>query len=111
MSYNRVVIVGNAVRDPELKTVGANETSLCELAFAVNERQKVNGEWEKKTTFLDVTFWGRTAEMVDKYVEKGTQVLIEGRLDVDKWEKDGKKYSKVKVVGDTVRFVGGRKDS
>ena len=111
MSYNRVVIVCNAVRDPELKTVGANSTSLCEIPFAINERQKVNGEWAKKTTFLDVTFWGRTAEMVDEYGDKGTQLLIEGRLDVDKWEKDGQKFSKVKVVGDNVRFVGGRKDS
>ena len=48
---------------------------------------------------------------MDEYVDKGTQLLIEGRLDVDKWEKDGQKFSKVKVVGDNVRFVGGRKDS
>jgi single-strand DNA-binding protein len=107
-SYNRVVLVGNLTRDLDLRYVG-NNTAVCELGLAVNERRKAaNGEWVEETTFVDVTLWGRTAEIASEYLSKGSNVLIEGRLKLDTWEKDGQKRSKLRVVGERMVMLGGR---
>ena len=100
-SYNRVVLVGNLTRDPELRYIPSG-TAVTEIGLAVNDRRKgPNGDWIEETTFVDVTLWGRTAEIASEYLSKGSSVLIEGRLKLDTWEKDGKKNSKLRVVGET----------
>jgi single-strand DNA-binding protein len=77
--------------------------------LAVNDRRKnSSGEWVEETTFVDVTLWGRTAEVASEYLNKGSSVLVEGRLRLDTWEKDGKKNSKLRVVGDRMQMLGGR---
>lgn len=108
-SYNRVILVGNVTRDPELRYI-ASGTAVCDLGLAVNDRKKTaSGEWVEETTFIDVTLWSRTAEVAGEYLSKGSPVLIEGRLKYDTWETpDGQKRSKLRVVGEKMQMLGGR---
>ncbi|MGD9722193.1 MAG: single-stranded DNA-binding protein [Pirellulales bacterium] len=107
-SYNRVILLGNLTADPELRYIPSG-TAVTELRMAVNDRRKTaSGEWVEETTFVDVTLWGRTAEVATEYLNKGSSVLVEGRLKLDTWEKDGKKNSKLRVVGDKMQMLGGR---
>ncbi|MDG2409663.1 MAG: single-stranded DNA-binding protein [Pirellulales bacterium] len=107
-SYNRVVLVGNLTRDPELRYISSG-TAVTELGLAVNDRKKSSsGEWVEDTQFIDVTLWGRTAEVASEYLGKGSSLLIEGRLKLDRWEKDDKKYSKLRVVGEKMEFLDKR---
>lgn len=107
-SYNRVVLIGNLTRDPELRYI-ASGTAVCDIGLAVNDRRKgPNGDWIEETTFVDVTLWSRTAEVVSEYCTKGAPLFVEGRLKLDTWEKDGKKNSKLRVVGEKIQLLGGR---
>jgi single-strand DNA-binding protein len=74
----------------------------------VNDRVKRGDQWVEEATFVDVTLWGRTAEIANEYLSKGAPVLIEGRLKLDRWEKDGQKHSKLKVVGERLQMLGGK---
>jgi single-strand DNA-binding protein len=107
-SFNRVVLVGNLTRDPELRYIPSG-TAVTDVGLAVNDRRKgANGEWIEETTFVDVTLWGRTAEIASEYLNKGSSVLVEGRLKLDTWEKDGKKNSKLRVVGERMVMLGSK---
>jgi len=107
-SFNRVILIGNLTRDPELKYLQSG-MAVSEIGLAVNDRRKgQNGEWIEETTFVDVTLWGRTAEVVNEYVTKGSPLFVEGRLKLDSWEKDGKKNSKLRVVGEKVQLIGSK---
>ena len=111
-SFNRVILVGNLTRDVELRWTQSG-TAVTELGLAVNDRVKRNDEWVDETTFVDITLWGRTAEVAGEYLSKGAPVLIEGRLKLDSWEdkNDGKKRYKLRVVGEKMQMLGGRKTS
>ena len=107
-SYNRVILMGNMTRDVELKYTPGG-TPVTDITLAVNDRRKnAQGEWVDETTFVDVTLWGRTAELAGEYLGKGSPLLVEGRLKLDSWETDGQKRSKLRVVCDRMQFVGGR---
>jgi single-strand DNA-binding protein len=108
-SFNRVVLMGNLTRDPELRYIPSG-TAVCDIGLAVNDRRKTpNGEWVEETTFVDVTLWARTAEVAGEYLSKGSPVLVEGRLKYDTWEtQDGQKRSKLRVVAERLVMVGGR---
>ncbi|TWU28508.1 single-stranded DNA-binding protein [Bythopirellula polymerisocia] len=106
-SFNRVVLLGNLTRDIELRYVGSG-MAVTDIGLAVNDRVKRNDQWTEETTFVDITLWGRTAEVANEYLSKGSSVLIEGRLKLDTWEKDGQKHSKLKVIGERMQMVGGR---
>ncbi len=107
-SFNRVILVGNLTRDVEVKYT-ANQTAVTDIGLAVNDRRKTaTGEWVDEPTFLDVTLWGRTAEIASQYLSKGSPVLIEGRLKLDTWESEGQKRSKLRVVGERMQMLGGR---
>src|SRR5690606_8891930 len=108
-SYNKVILVGNLTRDPELRYL-ASGTAVTEIGLAVNERYKNNkGEWVDDTVFVDITLWARLAEIAGEYLNKGSSVLIEGRLKLDSWEtNDGQKRSKLKVIGEKMQMLGGR---
>ena len=102
-SFNRVILVGNLTRDPELKYIPSG-MAVSEIGLAVNDRRKnAQGEWIEETTFVDVTLWGRQAEVASEYLNKGSSVLIEGRLKLDSWEKEGKKQYKLRVVGERMQ--------
>ncbi len=107
-SYNRVILVGNLTRDVDLRYTPSG-TAVTEIGMAVNDRRKnQNGEWVEEPTFVDVTLWGRQAEVAGEYLSKGSSVLIEGRLKLDTWESDGQKRSKLKVIGERMQMLGGR---
>lgn len=108
-SYNRVILLGNVTRDPELRYTPGG-MAVTDLGLAVNDRRKnASGEWVDETTFVDITLWGRTAEIASEYLSKGSPAFIEGRLKLDSWEaQDGQKRSKLKVVGEKLQLLGGR---
>lgn len=107
MSFNKVILMGNITRDPELKFTPSGKP-FCEIGVACNEQwTDASGEKKEKVDFFGVVFWGRTAESVVKYFTKGKPILIEGKLSQDRWEKDGKTETKTKVIGETWRFAGG----
>jgi single-strand DNA-binding protein len=106
-SFNRVILVGNITRDPELRYIPSG-TAVSDITLAVNDRVKRNDQWVEETTFVDVTLWGRTAEVANEYLSKGSPLLVEGRLKLDRWEKDGQKHSKLRVVGERMQMLGGR---
>ncbi len=107
-SFNRVILVGNLTRDIELRYTPGG-TAVTEVGLAVNDRRKSqSGEWVEETTFVDVTLWGRTAEVASEYLSKGSPLLVEGRLKLDTWETDGQKRSKLRVVGERMQMLGNR---
>ena len=107
-SFNRVILMGNLTRDPELKYIQSG-TAVTEIGLAVNDRKKTpSGEWIEETTFVEITLWGRIAEIVSEYCAKGRPILVEGRLKLDTWETDGQKRSKLRVVGEQVQLLGSR---
>lgn len=107
-NFNRVILLGNLTRDVELRYT-SRQTAVTDIGLAVNDRRKsAEGEWVEETTFVDVTLWGRTAEIASQYLGKGSPVLVEGRLKLDTWETDGQKRSKLHVVGDRMQMIGGR---
>ena len=109
-SFNRVILVGNVTRDVELRYTPQG-TAVTDIGMAVNDRVKKQGEWVEETTFVDITLWGRTAEVAGEYLSKGAPVLIEGRLKLDMWEQDGQKRSKLKIIGERMQMLGGRSGS
>lgn len=107
-SFNRVILMGNITRDFEVKYLPSG-MAVTELGLAVNDRRKnQQGEWVEETTFVDITLWGRTAEVAGEYLSKGSPVLIEGRLKLDQWEKEGQKHYKLRVVGERMQMLGGK---
>ena len=107
-SFNRVILIGNLTQDPELRYL-QNQTAVTEVGIAVNDKRKnAQGEWIEETTFVDVTFWARTAEVVCEYLKKGASLLVEGHLKLHKWETDGQKRSKLRVVCDRMVMLGGK---
>jgi len=100
--------VGNLTRDVELRTT-KDGTNVCDLGVAYNKKRKSqDGGWEDEVSFFDVTLWGNTAKVADDYLKKGSPVLIEGELVQDRWEQDGQKRSKVKIVGRKMVMLGQR---
>ena len=108
-SFNRVILMGNLTRDPEIRSTSGG-TAVTDIGLAINDRRKgTDGQWVDETTFVDVTLWGRTAEVAGEYLTKGSPVLIEGRLKLDSWTaNDGQKRNKLKVIGERMQMLGNR---
>ena len=108
-NFNKVLLVGNLTRDPELKHTPSNQ-AVAQIGLAGNRQYNTkDGEKREETTFVDCEAWGRTAEVMCQYLAKGRPVLVEGRLKLDQWQdKDGNNRSKLKVVIENFQFVGGR---
>lgn len=110
-SFNKVILIGNLTRDPQVRyTTGG--TAVTEIGMAVNRTwfDKQSNSKREEVTFVDVTLWGRQAEIAGEYLSKGRPVLIEGRLELDTWDdrESGQKRSKLKVVGENMQLLGGR---
>src|SRR5215207_889583 len=106
-NINRVILVGNLTRDPELRHTPSG-TSVCKLRLAVNSRQKdaATGEWGEKPNYFDVTVWGNQGENCARFLSKGRPVAVDGRLDWREWEaQDGTKRQAVEFIGS--REAGG----
>jgi len=109
-SINRVVIVGNLTRDPELRALPSG-TSVCSLRIAVNDRVKdqATGEWTDKANYFDVDVFGGQGERCAQWLSRGRQVAVEGRLRWREWEtQDGQKRQAVSIAADNVQFIGPR---
>ena len=109
-SVNKVILVGNCTRDPEVRYTPKG-TAVTDLGLAMNRYYSSDGgEKREETTFVDVTLWGRQAEVAAEYLKKGRPVYIEGRLQMDSWEdkNSGQKRSKLKVVGEQMQLLGSR---
>ncbi|HSB27710.1 MAG TPA: single-stranded DNA-binding protein [Pyrinomonadaceae bacterium] len=111
MSFNKIIIVGNLGRDPELRYT-AQGTPVCSFTMATNERRKDrNGEMQDHTTWFRITMWNRLAETASQYLHKGKSVYIEGRLRVDEYvDRDGKPRYALEVFGTDMQFIGSRQD-
>lgn len=104
---NMVVVMGNCTRQPEIRYL-AKGTAVTEIGIAINSYYKSeSGEKCEKTTFVDVTLWGRQAEIAAEYLKKGHPVYIQGRLELDQWEDkaSGVKKQRLKVVGETIQLL------
>lgn len=107
-NLNKVLIIGNLTRDPEIRQTPKG-TAVAEISIAINRVWKdEQGNKQEETTFVEVTLWGRTAELAQKYLTKCRPVYVEGRLQMDSWEdkKTGKKRQKMKIVGENMQFLG-----
>jgi single-strand DNA-binding protein len=112
-NINRVVLVGNLTRDPELRHTPSG-MAVCSLRLAVNSRRKdpSTGEWGEKPNYFDITVWGNQGESCAQYLSKGRPVAVDGRLDWREYEaKDGSgKRQAIEIIADSVQFLGGRGD-
>jgi single-strand DNA-binding protein len=107
-SFNKVILLGNLTRDPEVRYTPKG-TAVTDLGLAVNRTYTAdNGEKREEVTFVDVTFWGRTAEVAGEYLKKGRPIFVEGRLQLDSWDdkQSGQKRSKLKVIGENMQMLG-----
>jgi single-strand DNA-binding protein len=112
-SFNRVVLVGNLTRDPQVRYTPSG-TAVAEIGLAVNRTwfDKQTNTKREETTFVDVTLWARDAEVAGEYLTKGRQVLIEGRLQLDTWDdkQTGQKRSRLRVVCERLVMLGSKAD-
>lgn len=113
-SFNKVILMGNLTRDPQVRHTPSG-SAVCELGLAVNRSwyDKQSNSRKEEVTFVDVTLWGRQAEVAGEYLGKGRSVMIEGRLQLDTWQdkESGQNRSKLRVVCENMTMVGGRGES
>jgi len=105
-NYNKVMLIGNLTRDPQLRYT-PSQMAVCDFGLAVNRRTRTSGgEQREETCFVDITAWGKQAETLSKYVTKGRQLFVEGRLTFDQWEtQDGQRRTKLKVTLEGFQFL------
>jgi single-strand DNA-binding protein len=107
-NFNKVILLGNLTRDVELRHTQGGQ-ALAKFGMAINRKYTVNGEAKETTCFVDLTAWGRQAEVLSQYVKKGSQLFVEGRLEYSTWEAEGGgKRSKLEVVVENFQFVGSK---
>ncbi len=112
MSFNKIILVGNLGKDPELRYT-PQQLAVCSFTMATNDRRKDKaGEWQNVATWFKVTLWGRQAETASKYLSKGRPVYIEGRLGVEEWtDRDNNTRYTLAVNATDMQFIGSREDA
>jgi single-strand DNA-binding protein len=110
-SLNKVFLLGNLTRDPDLRGF-ANGQNVCDLGLAVSRRFMSNGQEQEETCFVDVVVWGKAASNCRQYLSKGSQVMVEGRLQLDSWEdrNGGGRRTKLRVVAENIQFMNRRRE-
>ena len=109
-SLNKVMLIGNLTRKPEFRYTPKG-SAICDIGMAINRSYTTDsGEKKEEVTFIDVTFWGKVAEIVAQYCQKGNPLFVEGRLQLDTWEDKatGEKRSKLKVTGENIQLLGSK---
>lgn len=106
--YNKVILIGNLTRDPELRYTPQG-TPVATFSLAINYSYKQGDEWKKETTFIDIVVFGKQAESCGQYLNKGSSALVEGRLQERRWESDGQQRRKFEVVAQSVKFLSSKK--
>ena len=108
-SFNKVILMGNLTRDPDVRQTGAGGMKVARLGLAVNERRRDrSGQMQDVPVYVDVDAWDKLAELCGQYLAKGSPVLVEGRLQMDSWEKDGVKHQKLKVRATVVKCLAAK---
>jgi single-strand DNA-binding protein len=106
-SFNKVILMGNLTRDPERRYTPKG-TAVTEFAIAINRVYNTeSGEKKEEVSYFDIVAWGRQAEICAQYLNKGRPVLVEGRLQQDRWEQEGQKKSRIRVIAENIRLLGG----
>ena len=108
--YNKIILIGNLTKDPELRYTPQG-TPVASFRIAVNSKYKQSDGFKEETLFIDIVTFGKQAETCSQYLNKGSSVLAEGRLQERKWESEGQQRSKVEVVAQTIRFLPKRSDA
>jgi single-strand DNA-binding protein len=106
--YSKVILIGRLTKDPELRYTPKG-TPVASFSLAVNYRYKQSDEMKEETTFIDIVVFGKLAEFSGQYLNKGTAVIVDGRLQQRRWESDGQQKSKIEVVAQSVNFLPGSK--
>ena len=105
-NFNKVILMGNLTRDPELRSTQTG-TQVCKFGLAVNRKYTVNGQQQEETCFVDLTAFGRQAEVINQYCAKGRPLFVEGRLQFSTWQtQEGQKRSKLEVIVENFQFMG-----
>ena len=105
-SFNKVILMGNLTRDPDVRATGTSGMKVARLGIAVNERRRDrNGQVQEFPVFVDVDAWDKLAELCGQYLSKGRSILVEGRLQMDTWERDGIKHQKLRVRASAIKFL------
>ena len=112
MPLNKVFLMGNLTREPELRYTPGG-AAVCEFGIAVNRTYTSNTQTREEACFVDIVVWGKSGELCQRYLSKGSQALIEGRLQYDQWEDKttGRRSSRLRVVAENVQFVGARREN
>ena len=111
MSLNKAMIIGNCGKDAEVRMVGENKVATFSVATAEKYKDSKSGEWKENTEWHNIVCWRHTAELAEKYIRKGTQLYIEGKIRTRSWEKDGEKRYVTEIVADTVQLLGKKEES
>lgn len=107
---NSVVLVGRLTREAEFRTTTTG-TAISRFSLAVNRRKRVGDKWEDEVSYIDIALWGKSAETLNPYLEKGRQVCVQGELRQNRWEQDGQARSKIEVVATNVELLGSSQGS
>ena len=107
-AFNKVLLIGNLTRDPELTYIKSG-TGVCNFGLAVNEKFKQGDEWKEKVHFVEITVWAKQGENCAQYLKKGSLIHLEGKLDYQTWETDGQKKNKLQVVANNIQFLDVKK--
>lgn len=111
MSLNRAQIIGNCGKDAEVRMVGENKVATFSVATAEKYKDSKSGEWKENTEWHNIVCWRHTAELAEKYIRKGTQLYIEGKIRTRSWEKDGEKRYVTEIVADSIQLLGKKEES
>lgn len=103
---NHVVLVGRLTRDSELKYTNTG-TAIGKFSIAVNRRKRSGDQWTDEVSYFDIVLWGKTAEALNQYLQKGKQVAVSGELRQNRWEQDGQNRSKVEIIANNLQLLGG----
>lgn len=110
-SVNKVMLIGNVGRDPEIRTTNKG-VKVANFSIATQRRVKQGDDkWDNVTDWHNITAYAQSAEICEKYVSKGKQIYVEGNLRTDSWEKDGKRHSKTVIVSNNIQLLGKKEDS
>ena len=110
-SFNKVILMGNLTRDPDARATGSSGMKVARLGVAINERRRDrSGQLQDFPVFVDVDAWDKLAELCGQFLSKGSPVLVEGRLQMDTWEKEGVRHQKLKVRATTIKFLAPKGD-
>ena len=110
-SINKCLLIGNAGRDPEVRTT-TKGTKVVNFSLATSRRAKEGDDWKNVTTWHNITAYAQTAEICEKYITKGSQVYVEGSIRDDSWEdKDGKRHNKTVIIANNIQLLGKKDDN